>query len=51
MQVPGMNPLQNNASVGPTQSPTGVPDLILNSPQQRAPAQAQPEAPAQESSE
>ena len=47
MQVPGMNPLQNNASVGPTQSPTGVPDLILNSPQQRAPAQAQPEAPAQ----
>ncbi len=47
MQVPGMNPLQNNASIGPTQSPTGVPDLILNSPQQRAPAQAQPEAPAQ----
>lgn len=47
MQVPGMNPLQNSTSIGPTQSPTGVPDLILNSPQQRAPAQARPDAPTQ----
>lgn len=46
MQVPGMNPLQNNAAIGPTQAPTGVPDLILDSPQQRVPTQAQPDAPA-----
>ncbi len=51
MQVPGMNPLQGGqtaSSIGPTQSPTGVPDLILNSPHQRAPTQARPDAaPAQ----
>lgn len=47
MQVPGMNPLQNAAAIGPTQAPTGVPDLILDAPQQRVPAQPQADVPTQ----
>lgn len=47
MQVPGMNPLQNSAAIGPTQAPTGVPDLILNAPQQRVPSQPQADVPTQ----
>lgn len=46
MEVPGMNPLQSRPVVPGTQGQTGVPDLILNPAQTRAPTQQPEQAPA-----